>query len=285
MKTEIQEAIQRALKELSIEICDFVVEHPIEPSHGDYSTNIALVVAKKEDKNPREIAENIIYKLGDKIENVERIEIAGVGFINFFLTRDFFKEKITEVLDARENWGKNDSLKGKRIMVEYTQPNPFKVFHIGHLMSNTIGEAISRIIEANGAEVFRANYQGDVGLHIGKTMWGLDKLKYDETDIDKVGEAYAYGHSKYEKDDGAKKEIIDITKKVYTKDLEIMAVYTRGRDASLKHFDEIYNRVGSKFDRLFFESETWEKGKEIVEMHIGDIFEESEGAIVYKGEK
>ncbi len=201
------------------------------------------------------------------------------------MNRSFYTEKITIVREAGEDWGKNDSLKGKRIMVEYTQPNPLKVFHIGHLMSNAIGESISRIVEANGAEVFRANYQGDVGLHIGKALYGMQAFGYDGTDIAKVGEAYAYGHTKYEEDEEAKAEIISLTKKAYAKDPEIMGLYTTGREVSLKHFEKIYERVGSQFDRLFFESETWKKGKEVVDANTGGIFEESDGAVIYRGEK
>lgn len=170
-------------------------------------------------------------------------------------------------------------------MVEYTQPNPFKVFHIGHLMSNAIGEALSRIIEANGADVFRANYQGDVGLHIGKALWGLKKLALDPKNVADVGRAYAAGHEAYENDESSKKEIIDLTKAVYAEDESVMGVYREGREASLTHFAEIYMRVGTTFDALFFESETWKKGKEVVEAHMGDVFEESEGAIVYRGEQ
>ena len=220
-----------------------------------------------------------------KIQKVEKIEVAGPGFLNFKMDRDFFSEKIMVALKAGDEWGKNKSLAGKRIMVEYTQPNPLKVFHIGHLMSNAIGESISRIVEFNGAEVFRANYQGDVGLHIGKALYGLQALNYDGTDISKVGEAYTFGNTKYEEDLEAKAEIIKLTKQVYSEDPEIMDLYTAGREVSLQHFADIYKRVGSTFDRLFFESETWKKGKEVVEEYNGRVFEESDGAIIYRGEQ
>ncbi len=286
MKEQIHEQIKEALNSLGIEGMDFVVDHPTDKNtDADYFSNVALVAAKVLERSPRDIAEQCLTELEDKIDRVDSIEVAGPGFLNFKLNRDFFTEKITTVLEAGENWGKNNSLEGKRIMVEYTQPNPLKVFHIGHLMSNAIGEAISRIVEANGAEVFRANYQGDVGLHIGKALYGMQALGYDGTDVSKVGEAYAYGNTKYEEDEEAKAEIIALTKKAYEKDPEIMDLYATGREVSLKHFEKIYERVGSKFDRLFFESETWEKGKEIVDANTGDIFEASDGAVIYRGEQ
>ncbi len=286
MKDKIYKQIEESLKELGIQGVNFVVDHPTDKNTGaDYYSNVALPAAKEVGKAPLEIAEQLHSSLEGKIDQVDSIEVADPGFLNFKLNREFFTEKITTVLEAGEKWGRNDSLKGKRIMVEYTQPNPLKVFHIGHLMSNAIGEAISRIVESNGAEVFRANYQGDVGLHIGKTLYGLQTLGYDGTDINKVGEAYAFGNTKYEEDETAKAEIIKLTKQVYDEDPAVMELYKTAREVSLKHFEKIYERVGSKFDRLFFEGECWQKGKEVVEENIGDIFEESEGAIIYRGEQ
>lgn len=286
MEKLIRQQIDKALTEIGIEGVSFVVEHPTDKStKADYFSNVAMAAAKVAGRSPSDLAEQLVENLTGSINQIDSIEVAGPGFLNFFVTRDFYVEKINFIHKAGKEWGRNDSLKGKRIMVEYTQPNPLKVFHIGHLMSNAIGESVSRIVEANGAEVFRANYQGDVGLHIGKALYGLRELGYDGTDITKVGEAYAYGNTKYEEDEAAKAEIISLTKMAYEEDPEIMELYTTSRDVSLKHFDRIYERVGSKFDRLFFESETWKKGKEVVEQNIGSIFEESDGAIIYRGEE
>ena len=110
-------------------------------------------------------------------------------------------------MKKKEKYGKNEILKGKKVIVEYTDPNPFKEFHIGHLMSNAIGESISRIIEFSGAEIRRVNYQWDVGLHVAKAIWG--KIKNPKVEW---GEAYAYGAQHYEEN---KKEINEINKKIY----------------------------------------------------------------------
>lgn len=285
MQQVIKTAIENVLQELGVSDVAFVVEHPADLSHGDYACNAAMVAAKQLGKNPRELAEEIVAKLEGKIDSVAKIEIAGPGFINFHLTRDFFKEKITQIHSAAEAWGTNDSLKGKRIMVEYTDPNPFKVFHIGHLMSNAIGESISRLIAASGADVFRANYQGDVGRHIGMALWGLRDLGYDPSDIAKLGEAYAHGHAQFDENESVKAEIIALTKAVYAKDESILEEYTKGRTASLEKFEELYRRLGTNFDHLFFESEVWEMGERIVRDNVGTIFTESDGAIVYEGEQ
>src|SRR3989344_1623503 len=91
-----------------------------------------------------------------KIKEIEKVKVAGAGFINFYLSREFFTQSIKEILKIGEKWGSGNSLKNQKIIIEYTDPNPFKEFHIGHLMSNAIGESISRIIEFSGAEAKRA---------------------------------------------------------------------------------------------------------------------------------
>lgn len=285
MKDTLRTAITTALTNLDYPVVTFVVDYPTDKNAGaDYFSNVALVLSKQVGQNPREIAEAIAQVLGD-IDLVQSVAVAGPGFLNFVVDRLFFTNNITQVLAAGAQWGSNDTLAGKRIMVEYTQPNPLKVFHIGHLMSNAIGESISRLIEISGADTFRANYQGDVGLHIGKAMYGLMQLGYDGTDITKVGEAYAYGNTQYEQGGDAKAEIIRLTKAVYAEDLAVMDLYTTAREVSLQHFADIYSRVGTRFDRLFFESETWKKGKELIEANMDTVFAQSDGAIVYRGEE
>ena len=121
----------------------------------------------------------------------------------------------------------------QKTIVEYTDLNPFKECHIGHLMPNVIGESISRIIESLGAEVKRANYQSDVGLHVAKAVWAIKNGA-------NLKDAYAQGHKAYEEDENAKKEIIEINKKVYNKsDSEINEIYQKGRKESLGGFEEI----------------------------------------------
>ncbi len=155
MQDEIRKAIQDVLAELGIEGVDFVVEHPGDITHGDYATNVAMVGLHKWQKlhskdesvpghqtfsNPREFAREIKEKLDNKVRFVTEITIAGAGFINFTLSRDFFREKITSIVANPDTWGRNDSWKGKKVLVEYTDPNPFKEFHIGHVFTNSVGE-------------------------------------------------------------------------------------------------------------------------------------------------
>jgi arginyl-tRNA synthetase len=298
-------AIKTALWELKIEeskISKIGLEHPEDISHGDYSSNVAMVLSKTVSQNPRELAEKIVAEILErKSELIEKVEVAGPGFINFYLSNYFFKNKTKEIIKLGKKFGKNKNLRKQKTVVEYTDPNPFKEFHIGHLMSNAIGEAVSRVLEENGAKVIRACYQGDVGLHVAKTLWGANKMikddplakKYfldgqvgDVKDLSIWGKAYALGATTYELDEIVKKEIIEINKKVYSReDEELNKLYKIGRKFSLKEFEKIYKILGTKFNKYFFESETTPIGIKIVQNNIDSgIFDRSEGAVIFKGE-
>jgi arginyl-tRNA synthetase len=288
---DVKKAITRALREFGIESPDVSFEHPDDLSHGDYSTNVALRYAKELKTKPAALANAVVEKLKvESVKFIEKTEIAGAGFINFHLSKEFFADSVKEV---NEDFGKNNTRAGKKVMVEYTDPNPFKEFHIGHLMSNAVGEAIARLYEYQSAKVVRACWQGDVGLHVAKAIWGarqklkVESLKLGGWNSKKWGEAYALGSEKFETDEAAKKEITALNKTIYEKsDAEVNKLYDAGRKTSLAHFEEIYKVLGTKFDHYFFEGIEGREGVPIVEKGLKDgVFERSEGAIVYKGEK
>ena len=130
----------------------------------------------------------------------------------------------------------------------------------------------------------RANYQGDVGPHVAKAIWGIEKLGLDASDSSALGKAYAAGSEAYESDATAKQEIDALNAKVYDRaDAHVNEVYAAGRKASLAHFEELYKILGTKFDHYFFESETAPRGVALVQAHP-KVFIQSDGAIVYRGE-
>ena len=270
IKNILEKIIGEALKSLSLPETGFVVEHPTDLKMGDYSTNAGIKTGKS-----KEIFDYIKQKLPKEIE---KAEIAGPGFINFYLSKDFFVDTIKQVVKKKEGWGKNKNLKGQKIIVEHTQPNPFKEFHIGHLMNNAIGESIARILKASGAKVKTASYHGDKGLHVAKAVWALNEgIEFEK--------AYAYGNKAYEEDENAKQEITLLNKVIYDEtDKKVNEVYEKGKTASLKHFESIYENLGSNFDFHFFESDAGEIGKDLVLKNEGKVFEKSENAIVFQGE-
>lgn len=287
MEEALREAVKKALNELGIDGVDFVVEHPGELSHGDYAVNAAMVAAKQAGKNPRELAEAIVAKLSEnKLTYVESYEVAGPGFINVRLTRDFFKEKIASILNDAEAWGRNDTKAGEVAMIEYTSPNLFKQLHVGNLVGNIIGESLTRLYEVSGADVRRVNYPSDIGLTVAKGVWGLKKTGGDPEDINALGEAYRVGNEAYEAGGAEKEEIVAVNKALYDgSDEELNTLRQKGIATSRARLGELCQKLGTSFDTEIPESAASPIGKELVEKHTGTIFEESEGAVVYKGEQ
>jgi arginyl-tRNA synthetase len=296
MKEKIEKEIKNILEGFGItEEVSFLVEHPNDLRNGDYSTNVAMIVSKKTGENLKQVAEKIVAALKTEIREAEKIETTESGFINFYLSKKFFEEVVKEIINVGENYGLNDKLQKQKTIIEFTDPNPFKEFHIGHMMSNTIGEALSRITEANGAVVKRMVYQGDIGLHIAKAVWGMVQnrtfLPRDEDSLERkvefLAKAYSFGSREYDSGEETKKEIIAINKLLFEKTSEELNLfYERGRQWSLEKFETIYERLGTKFDYQILESEIVDLAESIVRENLEKgIFEISEGAIVYKGEK
>lgn len=295
---EIEITILETLKELGVKRPSVDLEHPTDLENGDYSTNVAFVYGKKIGISPLEVAREIVASFNKKeIDGLDRVEIAGFGFINFYLNPNFFANQIENILNNREQYGSNQTLKNKKIVIEYTDPNPFKEFHIGHMMANAIGESLSRIMEFQRADLKRVCYQGDVGMHIAKSIFGIFHNKWQfwkvsifGSTISKanfLGKAYAYGARSYADDLKAKQDIIEINKEVYLRNNpKVNKYYDTGRKWSLDYFDYIYKILGTKFDKFFFESETVEIGQKLVEEYLDkEVFELSDGAVIFPGEK
>ncbi len=336
-----RDKIISAIKKVT-EVEDIKLDVPEREEFGDYATNVALNLKSQisnlkttthklkleESDTPRVIAEKILEELKkDKelLEVVEKIDIGGPGFINFWLKKDVLVTDLIQIDSEKENFGKSEIKKGKKISIEFTDPNPFKEFHIGHLYSNTIGESLARLQEGCSANVWRADYFGDAGIHVAKAIWGLrkklqeDNLSFDELSqkdlrerINFMAKGYAIGSKSYDEDENVKKEIERLNtviylaaQKMWKEDKgrepvvnydpeksfpeeeinEIYNLYKKGRSWSLDYFEEIYKRLGTKFDGYYPESVVAEIGYKYVQDNIGKVFEKSEGAVIYKGEK
>lgn len=315
MLKELEDELNKVLDLENVSL--FFIE---DNKYGDIYTNISMIEAKKRLVSPHELAFNFIQKInisGLFSSIFSDIEPAGPGFINFTFTDEFLKNnlntKLEEIKESikinNEILDKNNlSLNGKNVLVEYTDPNPFKVFHIGHLMANTIGEFVARAAGARGAHITRLNYQGDVGRHIAINIYAILKsenykkfielAKEDCTlsikeKVTWLGEMYAEGYADFEVDenrtDGLEKsvvvEVADINKKVYEKQDEkssilINEIYALGRAWSLEYFETLYKTLGTKFDKYIFESEAALFGKHIVENNtIKEIVKDKNGEI------
>lgn len=286
--------IQKTIQDLCKKLFDVDVEHELtrpDEQFGDYATNVALRLGKQLGKNPHVVAEAIKAELHHP--NIAAVEIAGPGFINLRLS----DVALLELADAEPQ----KSLTGKTIVAEYSDPNPFKVLHAGHLYTSIVGDAIASLLEHAGAQVHRVNFGGDVGMHVGKTLWAIvQKLegespeKLQEVNADKraewMAEAYVVGTNAYEDDESVRAEIIELNKRVYQFHAEddhnspLAQIYWTCREWSYEYFNQFYSRIGSHFEKYYPESSVSDLGLQTVKEHIGDVFQESDGAIIFKGE-
>ena len=292
-KKDIKNIVDKAVDNLNLGDFDksqIIIVRPENKTFGfKYATNAPFVVAGKLKRNVREIAELIKNEI-EKIKNPEIEKIEAVGFINFYLTKDCFIDNLKNI---NKDSGRGEGLKNKKVIVDYTDPNILKEFHIGHLMSNAIGESLSRIFEFQGAKVKRVCYQSDVGLSVAKAVWGI--MKMQNNNFLKLGQyskflgmAYAFGSQMYEKDEASKKEIIILNKKIFERsDKAVNKIYDQGKKWSLEYFNGLYKKLGTKFDYFILESQVADLGKNIVEKGLKNgVFEKGEkGAIIFKGEK
>ncbi len=304
LQVELIDSLKRILGVEDVEL-----EVPVREEHGDFSTNIAMqIFSSKDDENkilkhiqddgdrndymsPKQLAEYVVGLLRDDqyLSNIIRdIQVAGQGFINFWIKDEILIGNLKEVLEKQNDYGKTDFLKGKRIMFEYGDANTHKLPHIGHLFSYIYGDSVTHILKANGAEVFRASYQGDVGLHVAKCLWAYQKEKPEvpEELADKVQllqKMYQQGNQAFEENEQAKQDIKDINKAIYDQDAEIYDLWKQTRQWSVDYYKQFEERLGIQYDRYFYESEVYEKGKEIVESNVGKVFKKSEGALIFEG--
>jgi len=326
LKKEIKKEIVTLLKQSDLLKSENIIEtleSPPNPELGDLATNISFSLASKLGKSPIKISEQIVDELKlPQNSIVRKVETKG-GYINFFLDYGKGSEKLLEeILKERVNYGSNKLGKGKKYMVEFAHPNTHKLFHIGHLRNITIGESLVRILKNSGYEVIRSNYQGDVGLHIAKCLYGilktenykekLGKLETIEEKMNFIGKCYVKGSKAYKDDEKAQKEIKDVNFLIYAsaqkfnreergvepgstdymkfvkgRDVEIDKVYElwkKTRKWSLEYFEKIYDRVYSHFDRYYFESECLSGVDIAKEGKEKGILKESDGAIVFDGE-
>jgi arginyl-tRNA synthetase len=290
----IKNAIQAACKELFDVDIDVVLTRPDE-QFGDYATNVALQLAQQLQRPPRQLAEEIATKVRqDSKSVVAGVDVAGPGFINIVLSDGM----LLGSLDGKQN----QPLAGKTVLVEYSDPNPLKPLHAGHLYTTLVGDAIARLVENAGASTVRLNYGGDVGRHIGISLWAIiQKLggEYPEklSEIPEVGrpawlgERYVEGTAVFESDESARAQIVETNKKVYAIHAEgdhespFAQIYWTVRQWSYDYFATLYDQLGVvPFNRFIPESEVTPLGVQTVTSHIGSVYQRSDGAVVFKGE-
>jgi len=287
----IKEDIIKILKDAGVK-GELELSIPPKPEMGDFAFG-CFGIAKEKKQNPVEVAKDITQEIlkqvqDDNVGVINNVKAFG-PYINFYTNPAYLAKQVLEGKDEKkENKGK--------IMVEYACPNTHKSFHIGHLRNVVTGESVIRILKHVGYDVKRVNYQGDVGMHIAKCLYGIleDLDGYEKAkslspkeQASYLGSVYANGAQAFEENEGKKQEVIAFNDKIYEKDKSIKEIYDTTRQWSLDYFEEIYKKVGCSFDRYYFESEVYEKGIKIVNKFLKKgIFEVGDGgAIIFPGSK
>lgn len=294
MKTDLEAALAVACKKLFQQDVPVELTRP-DAQFGDYATNVALQLAGKLGQKPRTIAEALQSELAEQ-SLLASVDVAGPGFLNLTLS--------DRALLAAAQSQPGAPLTGKTVLVEYSDPNPFKPLHAGHLYTTLVGDMIARLVERAGAKTIRLNFGGDVGLHAAKSMWAILHVLGGEQPeaLDDIpanqqpawlGERYVEGNNAYEDNPRAKQEIMALNKRIYEiheqndHETAFAQIYWTCRDWSYAYFTTLYEQLQvTPFDRFIPESEVTPLGLQTVQAHLEQgVYEKSDGAVVFDGEK
>lgn len=262
---------------------------PKDTSNGDYAFP-CFILAKELKKSPVAIAEEIKEKISQNLENIKEIsEVSAVnGFLNFKLNKNQITQEVIDEFDTeKENFGSQKQEKPQNIVIDYSAPNIAKPFHIGHLRSTVIGQALYNIYKYLGYNVTSINHLGDYGTQFGKLIEGYKRwgAEYDieNNPIDELMQIYVRINNLCKEDESVLEECRNNFKKLEDGDTYCVEIWKKFRELSLKEFDKVYDILGVKFDSLNGEAFYSDKMPEIINiLEKAGKLEESEGAKVVK---
>ncbi len=295
-KDKISHALEQAVNSLLKEqpeaaAIDFEldVETPSDPSHGDYSSSIALKLSKKIEKAPHEVASALIQKI-EKPDFVEKIEIAGPGFINFDLSPKYLSDTLDSIVSLKTKFGRLAVGQNTKALVEYSSPNIAKPLGVHHLLSTIIGQTLANMFKYAGYETIALNWPGDWGTQFGKLIyayktWGNEEdVKKDP--LNELLKLYVKFHDEEEKNPILIEKGREEFKKLEEGDEENSNIWEWFRDISIKELERIYHKLGVSFDEYLGERMYLEDAKEIIKegLEKGIIEEGEKGALIVKFE-
>ena len=282
-KKLISESLKSEIEDLTLEEITALIEVPPNKEMGDYAFP-CFKLAKIFRKAPNAIAEDLAGKI-QPTDDINKIINLG-GYVNFFVNKESLAKKvINQVLSEKENYGKSEFGKGKTVVVEYSSPNIAKPFHIGHVRTTVIGNALSKIYQSQGYHVEKLNHLGDYGTQFGKLivaykLWG-DKQAVEKDPIKELLKLYIRFHDEAE----TKPEMEDEAREWFTKlengDEEAKDLWQWFRDESLKEFSRVYKLLDIEFDSYVGESFYSDKMPAVIEeLKEKNLLEESDGAMI-----
>ncbi len=286
IKVNIVKQINQALGKKLVQASDLV--YPPKPNMGDLSLS-CFVIAKKLRKSSVEIAGWLVGEI--RVEGVI-IALKSAGpYVNFTINKVGLSKDVLKQIDKIKNeYGQNKSGKNKRVMIEYSNANTHKEYHVGHLRNVCFGDAVNKILLANGYNTVPVSYINDFGIHVAKTLWAyLEFYKDKELAKNKgyfLGQIYARSIKELERDPLAKEKVIFMMKKIEKGNGDEYRLWQKTRKWSIEQLDKIYQELGIKFAHIFYESEFIARGMKIVEeLYKKRFLVKSEGAIIANLEK
>ena len=231
------------------------IQNSTKKEFGDFQTNFAMVSSKLIGKNPREIASTLVDNFKEN-DIIEKLEIAGPGFINIYLKNSFLNEEIKKVENEKYDFSFLNT--DKTVIIDYSSPNIAKRMHIGHLRSTIIGDSIKRILQFLGFHTLADNHIGDWGTQFGKLIvayknW-LNKKAYEEDPIGELERIYVQFSDEAKKNPALEDEAREELKKLQLGDEENQKLWKEFIDISLKEYNKIYDRLDVNFDYYYGES-------------------------------
>lgn len=277
--------------DLSLKEIESILERPPEGVGADLALP-CFFLSPKMRKDPRIIASDVAGRLAGKPSSLIA-DVRAIGpYVNFYADWDRMKMLLLKgILRQGDGYGSKKQKKPEKAMAEFCHANTHKAFHIGHVRNICLGESISRILEFSGSRVVRANYQGDIGPHVAKCIWGFKKLYKGKPpkNVDKgvwLGEVYAKANNEAAGNEKLENEIKKINAKLYAGDKSIAKIWKATRQWSLDYYDNVYKDFGVKFNRLYFESQVEKPGKAAaMELLKKGVARRSQGAVVMDFEK
>jgi arginyl-tRNA synthetase len=281
LKKSIVDSINQALGKDLVQVSDLV--YPPDSKMGDLSLP-CFNLAREMKKSPAQVAQELVSSI-EANDFISGTKTAGAYFNIALKTSNLAKAMAEEIRQKKSAYGCNDYGAKKKIMIEYSNANTHKEYHVGHLRNICYGDALNRIISANGFESIPVSYINDFGIHVAKTLWALQTF-YKEADLPEnkgqfLGSVYVRASSE-SKDNDAAKRLIEMTmKQVETRQGEAYELWKKTRQWSIEQFDGIYKELGVNFVHIFYESEYIDEGLKIVEeLKVKNILSESRGAII-----
>ena len=293
LKTAVSKAVERAVANgelIDAQLPDFVIEVPADKKNGDFATNVAMACARVFRTAPQKIAAAIVNNLELSETYIDRCEIAGPGFINFFLSPAYYSDVLKEVLSEGEGYGRSDFGKGEKVMVEFVSANPTGPMHMGNARGGALGDCLAAVLDKAGYDVWREFYVNDAGNQIEKFANSLNARFIQEVNgydsIEFPEDGYQGGDiidavKLYIEENG--KELIDAEESVRKQALVDFAL-----PKNIAKMQADMKKYRIEYDKWFFESELHKSGavKEVVDILTEKgLTYEKDGAVWYKNKQ